>query len=200
VPDDLANLLDSTRLRDVAYVVVAGLTIWAFVSERRLIGRDPGANASIWPSYWLVTAGVVLAMAFGRAGLADIVTEIGREQALERNWYEARREVQVVAVGLIGCAWFVAVVLAIWRVPPRRRRYLPNVLAVATLVALAAVRLISLHHIDALLYRTDIGGVRFVAFAELGILAGTVITIVWALVVAPPANPPVAAGPPDPVG
>jgi hypothetical protein len=66
-------------------------------------------------------------------------------------------------------------VTALWRVPARRRRYLPAALAVFTLMCFIGVRLISLHQIDAVMYRRDLAGARFGAVAELAILAVAVL-------------------------
>lgn len=187
----VARVLDSSGTRVVAYVAVAALAAAWYVRERRslagplALGEDARAR---WPAYWMLTAVVLATMAIGRAGaLGDVVAELGREQARGGGWYERRRELQAGAVGVIATAWLLAVFVAIWRVPPRRRRYLPNVVVISSLVAFAAVRMISLHQIDALLYRRDIGGLRIVTIVELGLLAIASITI--AIVDHRPATP-----------
>jgi hypothetical protein len=80
-----------------------------------------------------------------------------------------------LGAAIIGGIWFVTVVIALWRVPARRRRYLPAALSVFTLMCFIGVRLISLHGIDALLYRRDLGGARFGAVVELALLGVAVL-------------------------
>ena len=43
----------------------------------------------------------------------------------------------------------------------------------------AAVRVVSLHHIDALLYRRDILGLRIVSLVELSLLGATIASMRW---------------------
>ena len=173
MPNSLTNVLDSGSLRVAAYCLLAALAAYWYARER----VAPPSPAR-WPTYWLLTAFLLLSMGVGRAGaIGDLVSELGREQARSSGWYEGRRSIQAVAVAVIAGAWVVSVVLAIWRVPPRRRRYLPSVVVVSTLVMFATVRLVSLHQIDTVLYRRDIGGIRIVALVELMLLALTGVVI-----------------------
>lgn len=173
----MAELLDSGALRSGGYVVLAVLSVVIAVRERRVAARSSG---DLWPAYWWLTAVVLLvvAVAHGTA-LADLVARFGRDEARAAGWYDTRRNAQTLAVAGIAAAWAVSVVVAIWRVPPRRRRYLPSAVAVSALLAFIAVRAISLHQIDTLVYRRDLAGVRFVAVIELGLLAvaGTTMAV-----------------------
>lgn len=173
----LIDVLDSGRLRVGAYVVVAAQATWWGLRERRRIADH---LLDWWPTYWFLSALVLIVMGTARAGaLGDLVTELGRDQARSSGWYESRRALQAGAVVAVAVAWAVGVLVAIWRVPPRRRRYLPHVLALSTLIAFAAVRIVSLHHIDSVLYRRDIAGIRIVSIVELTLLgatAGTALT------------------------
>lgn len=63
----------------------------------------------------------------------------------------------------------MSVVVAIWRVPERRRRYLPAAIVVSSLICFAAIRMVSLHYVDALLYNHPIVGVRIGSIVELGL-------------------------------
>lgn len=177
-------MLDSSGIRVVGYLVVAGVAVCSYRSERRALADQRPSDSTTtdrWPTYWLLTAVVLVAMALGRAeAVGDVVAELGRERAREGGWYESRRELQAAAIDSIAVAWLLTVFVAIWRVPPRRRRYLPNVVAVSSLVAFAAARMISLHQIDAVLDRRDLGGVRIVTITELGLLALSVVTIALA--------------------
>jgi hypothetical protein len=171
--DQLIDVLDSGWLRVGAYAVVAAqATLWGFRERRWVVAR----GFDWWPTYWFLSAIMLVTMGVARAGaLGDLVSEIGRDQARSSGWYESRRTLQAAAVVVVAIVWAIGVLVAIWRVPPRRRRYLPHVLALSTVIAFAAVRIVSLHHVDTVLYRRDIGGVRIVAIAELTLLAVTLL-------------------------
>ena len=170
----IAQLLDSGRTRDAAYAIVVAVMFVQFARERRRLDdvhRTAGASDALWPRYWAITAVLLIAMLLGRAWLADAVTEFGREQARERDWYDLRRRFQIVAVVAVVASWSVGTLVAVVRFPPRRRRYLPNLVVTSTLVTLAGLRLVSLHQVDTVLYRTHVGGVRIIAPLELALLA-----------------------------
>ena len=151
-----------------AYVFATAVALVSWWRERRRAGGDPG----LWPTFWLLTAAFFLAMAVARAtDLGGLATELGREQAVQHGWYADRRRVQALGAIVVGAAWLVTVAIALWRVPARRRRYLPAALSVFTLMCFIGVRLISLHQIDGLLYRRDLGGAQFGSVVELGLLA-----------------------------
>ena len=169
--DPLIDTLDSSWLRICAYVIVAAQAIWWWLRERRGMASH---GLDWWPTYWFVSALVLLTMAVARAGaIGDLLAELGRDQARASGWYDSRRSLQALAVIIVAGVWTIGVVVSIWRVPPRRRRYLPHVIALSTVIAFAAIRIVSLHHLDALLYRRDIYGVRLVAVTELTLLGLT---------------------------
>ena len=176
MPATVIDVLDSGSLRVGAYGAVALLAVWWGVRERRWVAAR---TLEWWPTYWFLSAALLVTMGVARAGaLGDLVSEIGREQARSSGWYETRRTLQVIAVVVVAVVWAIGVIVAIWRVPPRRRRYLPHVVALSTVIAFAAVRIVSLHHIDVVLYRRDLGGIRIVAIVELTLLAITALTAV----------------------
>jgi hypothetical protein len=172
----ISDWVDSNWLRVAAYGVAAAASLHAGVRELRR--RPTPSGRDIWPTFWFLTAALLAVMAVGRAAdLGGLVSELGRREARAEGWYEIRREYQAAAVGLIGAIWLVAVIVAVWRVPERRRRYLPPALVVFTLICFAGIRVVSLHHVDTLLYRRSIRGVRIVAIVELaGILLATLST------------------------
>ena len=157
---------DSNWVRIGGYIVVAGLALIARRREgRRVVVGDH------WPPFWLWTAGLLVVMAIGRVGgVGDVIAEVGRSEARNSGWYGDRRPLQAAAVIVMGCAWLVAVTLACWRTPERRRRYLPFGLVIVTIGAFAAIRMVSLHQVDAVLYRRHIGDVRIGTVVEVTLL------------------------------
>lgn len=169
----MSDVLDANGFRVAAYLAVAAIAaVWA-----RRERHHPDRLARDWcPPYWWLSALLLLAMAVARAGsFGELVGELGREQARSSGWYETRRAVQAVAVVTMAAVWFVGVVVAIWRVPPRRRRYLPHAVGVSGVAAFAMIRIVSLHQLDTLLYRRDLGGIRVVSVIELGLLIATAL-------------------------
>jgi hypothetical protein len=127
-------------------------------------------------------------MAVARAtDLGGITTELGRSAAVEQGWYGDRRRYQGIGAAVVAFAWLVTVAVALWRVPARRRRYLPAAVAMFTLMCFIGVRLISLHQIDGLLYRRQLEGAQFGAVVELALLAVAVVLTAIPMPTAPAA-------------
>jgi hypothetical protein len=152
---------------------VAGL---CFLGAR----REDREAAGSWPPFWLLTGALLVVMAIGRAGdIADVLTDALRERAVAGGWYESRRRVQGAVVAAVGLIWFVAVMAACWRVPARRRRYLPMIVIVLTLGAYAAIRVVSLHQIDAILHRRQFAGMRYGTAMEYALLVVAGACALW---------------------
>jgi hypothetical protein len=172
----MVDVLDSSALRVVAYALVALLAFVWGVRERRWCAAH---QSDWWPRYWFLSAALLVTMGIGRAGaLGDVLSEIGREQARSSGWYDTRRTIQAAVVIAVALVWLVGVAIAVLRVPPRRRRYLPHVILMSAAIAFAAIRLVSLHQIDGLLYRRDLGGVRVVSLVELALLSAIAVVTV----------------------
>lgn len=164
---------DSNWLRAGGYLIVAALALWAGRRE------DP-RSAGSWPPFWWLTAGLFTVMAVGRAGnVADLITDMFRDRAVDEGWYDERRRFQAVIVAGLGVAWLALVGIACWRVPARRRRYLPMIVVVLTIGAFAAIRSVSLHQLDSLLHRRHLAGVRYGTVIEYVLLVIAAIVTVW---------------------
>lgn len=170
------DVLDTGWLRVCGHLALMLCCLGAWSRERRGGSR----SADRWPPFWLTTFAVVAVLCLGRIlELDSLVTDLGRSQARLAGWYRTRRGVQAVLVGGVATAWAIAVLTAIWRVPERRRRYLPTALVIVTMVCFAAVRLVSLHQVDSVLYRREVAGIRGVAVIEWLLLATAALSIVW---------------------
>ena len=171
----MLNWAESTA--SVVLYTLAGTTALLLgVIERQ---RRNAAGPSVWPTFWFATGGLLLIMALGRAiNVSNLMTDLGRKRARSEGWYEVRRSLQAFVVGAVAAVWAVSVAFAIWRVPERRRRYLPTAIVVFTLVCYVGIRLISLHQIDSLLSR-DVRGVTIGAMIEVGLLLLAFATTAW---------------------
>jgi hypothetical protein len=168
--------LDSDGVRVAAYLFATAVALTTWWRER----RQATSNRSLWPTFWLLTAAVFAVMAIGRAtNLSDLITRLGRDQAYAGGWYNNRRRIQAAAIAVVGAAWVLTVGVAVWRVPARRRRYLPAFIAQFTLVCFVGVRMISLHQVDSLMYRRHIAGAEAGTVAELVLLAIAVVLTAW---------------------
>jgi hypothetical protein len=166
--------LDSNGLRIAGYAAAALAAFLAGRRERPLARVNP----NLWPTFWFLTSGLFLLMAVGRAAdFGGVATELGRSEALSHGWYAERRKFQALVVGSLGAIWFIVVVVALWRVPERRRRYLPMAIVSFSLMCYAGIRIVSLHQVDAVLYRRHIAGAKVGSVAEiLGIGTAIVVT------------------------
>ncbi len=168
--------IDSDTIRTTVYLLVALLAFAAKSRERRFADADDDVLSWFWP----LTGLLLLTLAIGRAAdVAERVTELGRGQAIGAGWYRDRRGLQSWAVATLAVVWFVSVTAAVWRTPERRRRYLPMGVAVGSVMAYVAVRLVSLHQVDAVLYRTHVVGVRVGTIIELTLLGLAALATTW---------------------
>ena len=159
--------LDITACAVVLYGIAGTTAVVIGVVERR---RNV-AESGLWPMFWFATGGLLLFMAAGRASnVSDLLTDIGREWARSGGWYEMRRSLQAWVIGAVAAIWAATVAVAVWRVPERRRRYLPTAIIVFTLVCFAGIRLISLHQVDALFNNHDIREVTMGTIVEATLL------------------------------
>lgn len=169
--------LDTTACAVTLYAVAGSVALVLAAIERR---RGGSVDPRLWPTFWLVTAALLFVMAAGRASnVSDLLTDIGREQARSGGWYEVRRSFQAWVIGGVAAIWAATVLVAVWRVPERRRRYLPTAIVVFTLVCFIGVRLISLHQVDALLHNRDVRGVTVGSIIEVGLLLLLIAVSAW---------------------
>ena len=174
----MRGVLDANWLRVAGYLVAATAACCSGVREL----HRSRTNRNRWPSFWFLTAALLLIMAIGR--MADVggwIAELGRREAVDAGWYTHRRRYQALVVGSVAAFWCVIVLVALWRVPERRRRYLPAAVVAFSLICYAGIRLVSLHQVDAVLYRRGVHGVRYDAVFELIGVAVAIIVCAWPL-------------------
>lgn len=132
--------------------------------------RSVGVAARSEPLVWGAIACLfVLLGLFRGAEFQPTVVDYGRDMAHIQGWYEYRHIIQPYIIGVIGIASLIAAIVLLkllWGLPP------PTQLAVGcTLMLLTyiAVRIVSLHPVDAVAH-TRILGVRLSWIFEIGIL------------------------------
>lgn len=179
----MADIAEHASARAGMYLVIAAVAVVVWAKERRAVDSE-----SMWPAFWLWTAGLLVVMAVARiTELGQVFTELGRERSRTEGWYDLRRAAQGVIVATISVAWFAVTSIAIWRVRGHRRRYFPTAIAIFALLCYGLVRIVSLHQIDAVLYRWTAWDVRAGTIVEYAVGAVAFVLVLWRCV-APATN------------
>lgn len=175
----MSTTADSTAFVVALYVLAAATALVLALIERRHVHEH---DRRLWPTFWFTTAVLLLLMGAGKAGnVSGLLADLGREQARSGGWYETRRTLQAWVIGAVTAIWACTVAIAVWRVPERRRRYLPPAIAVFTLICFVGIRMISLHQVDSLLQRHDVLHITISTIVEAGLLIAIVVVSAWRL-------------------
>lgn len=156
-----------------AYLWLAMLCGWAWHQGR-------GGESRLGSLAWLGLAAMFAALAVARPfGLQWRLAAAFRQRAVEGNWYDVRRGFQVqVVVAAVAVATLATIVVAAVAIRARSLRTLAAFAPVALLLGFLAVRAISLHYVDRVLYRR-VGGVEVNAVVELMILSLVAAGLIW---------------------
>lgn len=134
------------------YMIVLAVCLWAAANAGKY--RQPPAHVRMWGGIALVFALLALARI---AGLEEMLRETFRNELRAEGGYDQRRALQrplAVAVILSMSALYAWVLLRQLRAASGRRNLalLAANFAVATMIMLLGLRIVSLHQIDTLLY------------------------------------------------
>jgi uncharacterized BrkB/YihY/UPF0761 family membrane protein len=161
--------------RAVLYAVACSACVMVGLEERRTVRR--GRNG-MHPTFWYVAAVTLFGIAVARMGFAERAVDAQRRAARTEGWYDGRRRVQVIA--LVATAFVAVMALAaLARWLPNRRRYLLPAIVLCAVCGLAVVRAVSLHQVDAVIYRTQLSGFRLATVLETASLLTLVTTTCW---------------------
>ncbi|MFN0144949.1 MAG: hypothetical protein ACKVT1_00445 [Dehalococcoidia bacterium] len=189
----MVDILNGSAFRVALYFVAACCCVVA-------AGRNSAPGTPRPPAvyaWWTFAAGLVLLGLLRELDGGAWITDRLREAARTEGWYRERRPVQrdlileltvAAAFGLISLVAFSRGWL---------RSVMPAFVVFSGLYWFAAVRLVSLHSVDALLYNRTFEGLRLVTVVE---LAGTLTLSLLALRVTPrrPLASQAAPGTPQP--
>ena len=155
-------------VRFAAYIVLA---VVAALARRRVDGADRTVLGLVgWAA---VIAGVAMFI-----GLAGLLASIGREVAWGEGWYADRRPVQATIIVVLALG-AIAVLAALPAMPggfsARGRVLLASLL---TLGAYVAIRAVSLHQVDAILYDPGPESLRVGDVIELALVAASALAVV----------------------
>lgn len=166
--------MDSDVVGVAGYLAVAIVAFTCGMLER----RRGDTCADLRPSTWFVIAGLFVLMALGRAGhIGQAIAEAGRRGARSGGWYPRRRTFQeVLVVTVATLAVLLAATLPAWT-HERRRHYLPMVVVTFAVMAFGAVRIVSLHQLDAELHRPLLGSTLGTVLELSGLTVALVVAI-----------------------
>lgn len=166
-------------INGVTPIVLAGAALLLVVALSCLAaGLRMRAVSRRHAHFWLVVAGIIgIATLYRLTGLEYLIADTLRAAARADGVYGARRPVQAVLTSFIVLLAAGAIVIAIRRRQALSGLVLPT-LALAGYLLLCLLRIISLHFVDAILYR---GPLHLNWLAEGGVLAvlGTSAAIAW---------------------
>jgi len=162
------------RLHRASAVFTGGLGYGATSSSLgpRLAATDSSRfahdEAMLWRFWALVLLSMLILGVNKQLDLQSWFTELGRDLAHRQGWYEVRRPLQVLFIGLIAVigAGFTAVLAFAMR--HVLHRVVGALVGMGALVTFVIVRAASFHHVDVLLGR---GRVRLNWVLELGGIA-----------------------------
>jgi hypothetical protein len=153
----LLEILNSLGMPESGYVLSAGICAAAAAWRSQQQGAHRAAETGVWLA---LAASLLLLLLLKEWDVHSALTNEGRELARERGWYAQRREQLLQIVYAVLTAGVAAVFLAIVLLGRLRARLALTVLSMGALVCFIAVRTLSLHQIDALLYRRFVHGVQ----------------------------------------
>jgi len=152
------------------YLIALGLCLYAARRAHALAGTS--VNRKLDARFWLLMAiGLGLLAIWKAINVESILQDAARLEATEGAWYEGRRGLQtmIASMGLIG-GFALAIGHFIWFRQRQPLVRLASLLMVA-LVGFIAIRTISLHIVDRMIY-DPIGPIRLNWIIEPGLLIG----------------------------
>lgn len=158
------DFLNHNYVRVAFYLIAAGACSAASIAESRRGDRGR------WPWVWAGITTAVLIFGLGRElEFGHWITDRGREFAQAQGWYNERRPFQRLAdvvVGLGGLAALALLASFSWR---NWRSHTAAVFVLVLMAVFIAIRAISYHYTDAVLYRERWHGVELSAAIEVAL-------------------------------
>jgi len=164
--------------------VIGWLTVLAYLAAGGLLLYKRRLAISLYPSEWarhrlilLVLALAMFALAVNKQlDLQTFATNVGRDLAEAQGWYEKRRVLQVIVLGVIAVLG-LAIAFAIVRMRGVMRAHRLVLFGLLLVIGFVAMRASSFFKIDHLL-GFQVGGVKMNWVFELGAIA----VVIWSAV------------------
>jgi hypothetical protein len=135
----------------------------------RAVGRSQlsGRNWKTEGAFWACLAMAMLALGVNKQlDVQSVMTEIARNLAKEGGWYNGRRAVQQLAIGLIAVAAGGTALLLVVLLRNAATEAKIAALGLCLVLAFVLIRAASFHHVDLLLGRAVVG-IRWNALLEI---------------------------------
>ncbi|MBN1653698.1 MAG: hypothetical protein JXA30_07970 [Deltaproteobacteria bacterium] len=143
----------------------------AYLCYRNARAPGEGRNRDgLTRTWWVITSMLIFLGLNKQLDLQSLITQLGRQLAVEQGWYENRRALQRLFIMAIASAGITTLLLGGWILRRHLRSLALVFIGLTTLVTFIVIRAGSFHHVDSLLgYR--IVGLRMNWLLELGGLA-----------------------------
>lgn len=154
----LLALNTGIAVRSVGYVIVAA--VCAAIALAKSDGRPHPPLLSQW-RFWMAVAAILLSLALIRElRVTHLIGGPVRDFAYDHNLYDHRRPFQRLAVVAIAGGGVVVGAISAWYLHAYRWWELCTTLGVVYVLSFLAIRAVSLHNIDSLLFRTSLAGLH----------------------------------------
>jgi hypothetical protein len=157
--------------------VMGWITVFAYIFGAMLCWRAAMKSmiASKLRRFWFGLGILLFALGLNKQlDLQTAFTFIGKDFAKTTGWYENRRIVQAVFIGIIGLCGIGATVALAWYFRPEWGRLWPALFGVGFLITFIVIRAASFHHVDLFLQSGPLG-LRMNWILELGGIAAIAI-------------------------
>jgi hypothetical protein len=123
--------------------------------ERRRAGRDRDNRLRV--AFWAMLGLTLVLIGIDRQlGVMTQLTELVRQSALDDGWYDRRRMLQLVLVLVAACVAGIGFTVTLARTRRRLPQHAPALIGGFAIALLLAARVVSYHHLDAVLH-IDLG-------------------------------------------
>jgi hypothetical protein len=177
----MIQFLESGAFRLFCYLLAALGAVLAARREHAIHNESP--NPGRWHLFWLAIGSTLAALGVARGTpLSRTIAGLVKGQVRGAGLYELRGPYQLAILVALLPICGVVTVAALQRIPTdRRQEFLPGSVAMIAVVAFAFSRFVSLHQLDAVLDRRDLGGIRLGALLEVVLLAFVTGATSWSM-------------------
>lgn len=151
------SLGDPLWVTSLIVAVYGSAALLCLTYTLRLRHSDSRQRGNLQRLYWLQTILLFLLALVRQSRLDQRITGIGRSWASAAGWYSFRTPVQEDAITIIVIIGGVVLLAASWSLRAVLRHHWPSLLGVVALLTYTTMRAVSLHAVDALLYRRVLG-------------------------------------------
>lgn len=142
--------MTSDAVRIAAFLAASLLGLWTALACQRAHARGlPGSDAVVWAALSTVLLLVALMKTVRGSGLLSGLGGFLRNVFKERGWYDDRRTLQIAASAIVAAAVVILIAWGFRWIWHHIKRYRLAIGFMGLTLGFGAIRLISLHEVDA---------------------------------------------------